>query len=211
LAQISGNSRNRPNNKLKKLEAMQELRQLLIEGNSPAEIQIKLNLSKRTYYRWQASIFSKDIEVLRKVNEDEVLTQCALLRDRLNDVYMTLDELSKDRTISAEERISACITRAQVARNIPKLYSEGPSFVAMQNRKKEEEAVKQMMQRLETGWRQQMMAKDTSNSDDNDSSLDARFTEFARNIATVTASDSDQQDDDSEEEEITEPRPQVLS
>ena len=39
------------NNKIRKLEGMQELRRLLVQGDSPADIQIKLNLSPRTYYR----------------------------------------------------------------------------------------------------------------------------------------------------------------
>jgi hypothetical protein len=182
------------NNKIRKLEGMQELRRLLVQGDSPADIQIKLNLSPRTYYRWLNSVFSKDIEVLRKINEREILTQCALLKDRLNDVYMTLDEMSKNTELDAEARISACITRANIARSIPKLFSEGPSFIALQEKKREEATAKSMMQRLEEGWRSQM-------AEQNSSGFDATNTAFRRNMHDATDDDADSEEKEQREEE----------
>jgi hypothetical protein len=181
------------NNKLRKLECMLEIRRMIVEGNSHAEIQSKLNLPKRTYFRYLNATYDKDRQILSKVNENEVMTQAAILRDRYTDIYQTLDEISKDRTIHAEQRISACITRAQVSKNITRIYTEAPTFIAIQVRKKEQEATKQMMDRLEQGWRQQMVggAANNDNDNDNDSKYDWRNTEYARNVST-------EKDDDSE-------------
>jgi hypothetical protein len=184
---------NNNNSKIRKLEGMQELRRLLVQGDSPADIQIKLNLSPRTYYRWLNSVFSKDIEVLRKINEREILTQCALLKDRLNDVYMTLDEISKNPELDPEQRIAACVTRANVARSIPKLFSEGPSFIALQEKKRQEATAKSMMQRLEEGWRSQMAEQN--------SRFDATNTAFSRNMHDADSEEQEREEEQREEED----------
>ena len=197
LAQISGN-RKPLNNKLRKLEAMLEIRRLVIEGNSYAEIQSKLNLSRRTFYRWLNAIFDKDREVLMKLNVDEVMTQAAILRDRYNDIYQTLDEISKDRTLDPEHRIGACAAKAELSRSIAKIYTEAPAFVVMQNKKREEDAAKQQLEQKEEVERQRRY--------DNDRKYDYRNTEYARNVST-------EQDDDVEEDDsdVAEPRPHLLS
>jgi hypothetical protein len=142
--------------------------------------------------------YEKDREVLRKINEDEVLTQGAILRDRYLDIYQTLDLLSKDSSIDPEQRREACADRAGVAKLIARIYTEAPTFIAIQNKKREQEAARQMIEQQQQEERRRLFAED--------SKYDWRNTEYARNVST-------EQDDDSEEDDsiVEEPRPQLLS
>ena len=196
LAQIS--NRKPLNNKLRKLEFMLEIRRMVVEGSSYNEIQSKLGLSRRTFYRYLNAIFDKDRQVLRKVNEDEVMTQAAILRDRYNDIYQTLDAISKDRIIDAEQRINACGARAELSRSIAKIYTEAPAFIAIQNKKREQEAARQMIEQQQQEERQRLFAED--------SKYDWRNTEYARNVSTEKDDDSEEDDSD-----VAEPRRQLLS
>jgi hypothetical protein len=140
---------------------MLEIRRMVIEGNSYNEIQSKLGLSKRTFYRYLNSIFDKDRQVLSKVNEGEVMTQAAILRDRYADIYQTLDEISKDRNIDAEQRINACAARAELSRSITKIYTEAPTFIVIQNKKREQEAARQMIEQQQQEERRRLFAEDS--------------------------------------------------
>jgi hypothetical protein len=180
------------NNKLRKLEFMLEIRRMLVAGDSPREVQSKLGLPPRTFWRYINSIFEKDREVLRKINEDEVLTQAAILRDRYVSIYQTLDTISKDHTIDPEQRREACGDMAQVAKLIIKVYSEAPAFVAMQNRKREEEAARQLAERRQQEERRRLFAAEDG------SKYDWHNTEYARN--TVATSEEEEQEPEPEPE-----------
>jgi hypothetical protein len=176
---------------------MLEIRRMLVAGDNPREVQSKLGLSPRTFWRYIHSIFEKDRQVLRKLNQDEVLIQASILRDRYTDIYRTLDSISKDHTIDPEQRREACADMAGVAKLITKIYTEAPAFVAMQNRKREQEAEELRMKRLQQGWHKEMVDSAGGGDDDNDnrSKFDPSNTEFVRNIIPKTLdSESDQQD-----------------
>jgi hypothetical protein len=200
LAQNQHQNTTKPinNNKLKKLEFMLEIRRMLVAGNNYNEIQSKLSLSRRTFYRYLNAIFDKDRQVLRKVNEDEVMTQAAILGDRYYDIYQTLDEISKDVKIEPHARLHACGAKAELSRSIAKIYTEAPAFVVMQNKKREEDAAKQQLEQKEEVELQRRY--------DNDRKYDYRNTEYARNVSTEQDYDSEEDDSD-----VAEPRPQLLS
>jgi ACT domain-containing protein len=185
LAQI--NNGKPLNNKLRKLEFMLQIRRMVVEGSSYNEIQSKLGLSRRTFYRYLNAIFDKDRQVLRKVNEDEVMTQAAILRDRYNDIYQTLDAISKDNTIAADQRINACGARAELSRSIAKIYTEAPAFVAMQNKKMEEQTARQKLE-------QEILA--VNNRREEREAQERKYYEYQRN---VDSTEQDQEDSDEAE------------
>jgi DNA invertase Pin-like site-specific DNA recombinase len=71
----------RLNNKVRRLEAMLEIRRLVVDGHSYDDIQQVLGLSKRTFYRYLNRVFEEDKRVLEKENYKEVMIQVVILRD----------------------------------------------------------------------------------------------------------------------------------
>jgi hypothetical protein len=182
------------NNKLRKLEFMLEIRRMLVAGDSPREVQSKLGLPSRTFWRYINSIFEKDRNVLKKLNEDEVLIQASILRDRYTDIYKTLDAISKDHTIDPEQRREACADMAGVAKLITRIYTEAPAFVAMQHSKKERSSTQGWMEDQREQLRQELLAKDKG--------FDWHNTEFARNNNGTEEEGGEEQQEEEQQQEV---------
>jgi hypothetical protein len=193
LAQISsssGSNRKPTISKLRKLEQIQELRKLIVQGVSAEAIQSRLNISRRTYQRLLKATYARDQEVMREVDQEEVILQAGILRDRWLAILADLEAISNDSSVDAEQRISAYNSRAYLAKKLSTICIEAPSFLAMQRSKKEQSSSRGWMEDQREQLRQELLAKDKG--------FDWHNTEFARNN---NKNDSEQEEKEQEPEE----------
>jgi hypothetical protein len=102
-------------------EALFEIRRLLVEeGLSHQEIQLRLNLSPSTYFRYLDILFKAEQEAIagnnytyrRILNESLILEQRYLCRAR------KLTEIADDEKVDPEQRIQVHINAAQLERAV---------------------------------------------------------------------------------------------
>jgi hypothetical protein len=125
----------RPSNyfKPKKLAAMREIRRLVIAGTSHQDIQRQLGLSERSYYRYLQDCFKEDRERLaQSVTTDELLTQVAIVEERLMSMYRNLREMATNKDLEPSDRISAEQTAGEVSAVIMRLWTETPTKIMSQ-------------------------------------------------------------------------------
>jgi hypothetical protein len=87
----------------------------------------RLRLPKKTFYRYLKQTFEDDIKVLDKLDEDEIMTQFVILRDRFNLMYREAKEISRDKEVDAQVRLSAMNLAADAAISYVKLLRESPT------------------------------------------------------------------------------------
>ncbi len=116
-------------------QALLEIRRLIVdEGLSHNEIQLRLNLSPSTYFRYLDTLFKAEQEAIsgnnytyqRLLNETLILNQRYLRRAR------KLTALGEDEKIDAEQRIEAHKFAAQLERAVHDMSYMGPSYLRVQ-------------------------------------------------------------------------------
>ena len=119
-------SYNKPNRR----QALLEIRRLIVdEGLSHNEIQLRLNLSPSTYFRYldvlfeaeQTAIQGDNYTYQRLLNETLILNQRYLRRAR------KLTDIGDDKTVDAEQRIEAHRYAAQLERAVHDISYMAPS------------------------------------------------------------------------------------
>jgi hypothetical protein len=125
-----------PYYKAGRLEAMGEIRRLVIAGYPYQQIWQQLGISQRTFYRYLKAVFENDREVIsQRVLNDEVLTQTAIVLERFNSMFRSLQEMTNDKTIDPFARIDAQKLSGEVALAIIKIYRLAPVAVVSDLRK----------------------------------------------------------------------------
>ena len=112
---------------------MREIRRLVIAGTSYQDIQRQLGLSERSYCRYLQDCFKEDRERLaQSVTTDELLTQLAIVEERLTSMYRNLREMATNKDLEPSDRISAEQTAGEVAALIMRLWTETPTRIVSQ-------------------------------------------------------------------------------
>jgi len=116
-------------------EALFEIRRLLVEeGLSHQEIQLRLNLSPSTYFRYldllfkaeQSAISGNHYTYQRLLNETLILNQRYLRRARM------LTAIGDDEKVDPEQRIQAHINAAHLERAVHDMSYMAPSYLRKQ-------------------------------------------------------------------------------
>jgi hypothetical protein len=116
-------------------EALFEIRRLLVEeGLSHQEIQLRLNLSPSTYFRYldllfkaeQSAISGNNYTYQRLLNESLILNQRYLRRARM------LTAIGNDEKVDPEQRIQAHINAAHLERAVHDMSYMAPSYLRRQ-------------------------------------------------------------------------------
>jgi hypothetical protein len=116
-------------------QALLEIRRLIVdEGLSHNEIQLRLNLSPSTYFRYLDTLFKAEQEAIsgnnytyqRLLNETLILTQRYLRRAR------KLTAIGDDEKVEAEQRIEAHKFAAELERAVHDMSYMGPSYLRVQ-------------------------------------------------------------------------------
>lgn len=123
------------NNKVKRLQAMLEIRKLVVDGHSYDDIQQVLGLSKRTFYRYLKRVFEDDKRVLEKENHDEIMNQVAILKERHNKIYQYLQAIATDPKVRAYDRMYALAAMKELSDATARLYRDAPGISIVQKRK----------------------------------------------------------------------------
>ncbi|MDQ3851364.1 MAG: hypothetical protein M3299_00855 [Thermoproteota archaeon] len=116
-------------------QALLEIRRLIVdEGLSHNEIQLRLNLSPSTYFRYLDTLFKAEQEAIegnnytyqRLLNETLILNQRYLRRAR------KLTAIGDDEKINPAQRIEAHKFAAQLERAVHDMSYMGPSYLRVQ-------------------------------------------------------------------------------
>jgi hypothetical protein len=116
----------------KRRQALLEIRRLIVdEGLSHNEIQLRLNLSPSTYFRYLDTLFKAEQEAIsgnnytyqRLLNETLILNQRYLRRAR------KLTEIGDDEKVDAEQRIEAHKFAAELERAAHDMSYMAPSYL----------------------------------------------------------------------------------
>jgi hypothetical protein len=119
----------------KRRQALLEIRRLIVDqGLSHNEIQLRLNLSPSTYFRYLDTLFKAEQEAIsgnnytyqRLLNETLILNQRYLRRAR------KLTAIGDDEKVDAEQRIEAHKFAAQLERAVHDMSYIGPSYLRVQ-------------------------------------------------------------------------------
>jgi hypothetical protein len=108
---------------------MLEIRRRIITDHSYNDIMRDLHLSERTFYRYRGAVFAHDREQMRKLNDEEVLNQLAILRDRCNTFYQESRKIANNSSLEAHARVDALHLAGEYALLIFKTYTEAPPVV----------------------------------------------------------------------------------
>ena len=116
-------------------QALLEIRRLIVdEGLSHSEIQLRLNLSPSTYFRYLDILFKAEQEAIsennytyqRLLNESLILNQRYLRRAR------KLTTIGDDEKVDAEQRIEAHKFAAELERTVHDISYMAPSYLRTQ-------------------------------------------------------------------------------
>ena len=119
----------------KRRQALLEIRRLIVdEGLSHNEIQLRLNLSSSTYFRYLDLLFKAEQEAIsgnnytyqRLLNETLILAQRYLRRAR------KLTAIGDDEKVDAEQRIEAHKFAAELERAVHDMSYMAPSYLRVQ-------------------------------------------------------------------------------
>jgi uncharacterized protein YerC len=125
------------NSKVRRLQAMLEIRRLVVEGHSYDQIQQTLGLSKRTFYRYLNRVFEEDKRVLEEKNYEELMRQLVILRDRYNENYQLLRAMATDPKVKPYDKLHILGAMKVLADTIVRLYRDAPALSIVQRRKLE--------------------------------------------------------------------------
>jgi hypothetical protein len=110
---------------------MREIRRLVVNGVSYCDIWQRLEISKRTFYRYLRVVFDYDERVMNeRIGEDEFMRQMVILRDRLNKMYQECEAIATDSTVNGQARVNALNLAGEVAISIVKIHREVPAKLA---------------------------------------------------------------------------------
>jgi hypothetical protein len=118
----------RPNTYFKpnKRAAIREIYRLVVEGVCHQEIQRRLGLAEKTYYRYLNECFAQEKTLLSEgLSKDDVLMQVAIAQSRLTDLYRNLHGIATNENIEAEDRIQAEQVAGEVVGAILRILVEG--------------------------------------------------------------------------------------
>jgi hypothetical protein len=125
------------NNKVKRLEAMIEIRRLVVDGHSYDDIQQALGLTKRTFYRYLKRVFEDDKRILEQQNHTEVMRQVVILHDRYNKILKYIEAIATNEKVRAYDRLHALFAMKGLSDAIARLYRDAPALSIVQKRKLE--------------------------------------------------------------------------
>jgi hypothetical protein len=121
------NSSKFPYYKPKRIEALQAIRKLVVDGYSTQEIINRLQLPERTYHRYLRQVFDYDREVLAsRIPKEEVMDQLAILKHRFTQLYRQCQELATDSEADDMARLKAMQLAGEFAIAVTKLHQEAP-------------------------------------------------------------------------------------
>jgi hypothetical protein len=103
-----------------------ETRRLVVNGENYDSIQQKLQLNRRTFFRYLKHAFSDDKKALERQNTEETLKSIAIMLERNNQVFQILKGIAEDPKVSGEDRIEACREMIHVSRGSVELYKDSP-------------------------------------------------------------------------------------
>jgi hypothetical protein len=121
-----------PYNLPRRRDALFEIRRLIVdEGLSHQEIQLRLNLSPRTYFRYLDLLFKAEQEAIegnnytyqRLLNESLILNQRYLRRAKM------LTAIGNDEKVDSEQRIEAHKLAAELERAVHDMSYMAPSYL----------------------------------------------------------------------------------
>jgi hypothetical protein len=107
------------------------------EGNTYDQIMEITGLPRRTFYRYLNRVFAEDKKALQERNQEELMTQLCILRDRYNENYQLLRGIATDPKVSAYDRIHTLAAMKVLSDTIMKLHNDAPAFSIIQRRKLE--------------------------------------------------------------------------
>ena len=117
-----------------RMQTMQKIYTLVIEGYSYNKIMQQLQISERTFYRYLEVIFANDRRLLAEnVDDTEFLNQMAVARDRLLEQRRELLEMARDPEIDHQARINAHHLVAEISAAALRIYEGGPAILSQRH------------------------------------------------------------------------------
>lgn len=117
-----------------RMQTMQEIYRLIIEGYPYNKIMQQLQISERTFYRYLEVIFANDRRLLAEnVNDDEFLNQMAICKDRLLEQRRDLIEMIRDPQVDYDTKLKIHHLVAEIAAAVLRLYESGPGLLSQRH------------------------------------------------------------------------------
>jgi hypothetical protein len=119
----------------KRRQALLEIRRLIVdEGLSHNEIQLRLNLSASTYFRYLDLLFKAEQEAISGNNYtyQRLLSETLILNQRYLRRARKLTTIGDDEKVDAEQRIEAHKFAAELERAVHDMSYIGPSYLRKQ-------------------------------------------------------------------------------
>lgn len=116
-------------------QALLEIRRLIVEeGLSHNEIQLRLNLSASTYFRYLDLLFKAEQEAISGNNftYHRLLSESLILNQRYLRRARKLTEIGDDKTVDAKQRIEAHKFAAELERAVHDMSYMAPSYLRKQ-------------------------------------------------------------------------------
>jgi hypothetical protein len=104
---------------------LQQIFRLLLENKTQEEIAHELNISTRTVARYSQRIDQRYGEVQRQKNDDTLFLECHLFKNRMLNLYKSLENKVFDDKTSGVEKARCAEIAASIALDVLKLESEG--------------------------------------------------------------------------------------
>jgi hypothetical protein len=122
-------------NKPKRRQALLEIRRLIIEqGLSHTEIQLRLNIPSTTYFRYLDLLFEEEQMAIsgNHYTRQRLLNETLVLNQRYLHIARKLIEIGDDKTVDAEQRITAYESAASYHRASHDMAFFAPSYLRTQ-------------------------------------------------------------------------------
>jgi hypothetical protein len=122
--------------KPKRQAAIREIRRLIIAGQDHAQIQAKLGLATRSYFRYVSEAFKEDRQKLSETtNPEEVMTQVAIATNRFTELYRISLDIAKNKGHEPLDRLEALKLYGEIAAALAVIYRDGPTAIARELQK----------------------------------------------------------------------------
>lgn len=112
--------------KLRRLQYMQRVKEMLIDGYSYSQIMQDLHISERQFYRWLNKLYEEDCKALEAPNNKAMLRAVNLYIERSAIIYRGLLKLAEDPNVNDETRRIAYYDMAQLTMSLVGLQSNTP-------------------------------------------------------------------------------------
>lgn len=122
-------------NKLRRRQALLEIRRLIVdEGLSHNEIQLRLNLSPSTYFRYLDILFKAEHEAISGNNYtyQRLLSESLILNQRYLRRARKLTAIGDDNSVDVKQRIEAHKFAAELERAVHDMSYMAPSYLKTQ-------------------------------------------------------------------------------